>query len=273
MTTLLAGKVAVYVETNQAENQYLPMEERLDKIKMYMYGLNDYVNAGQGSIVGRMITNTIKYGTSEYVSVDSQGNYVTEYGGIPGATLGFIEEGINSLFREFNVFALAPTLMQGMRTSVGFDFAIEAADKELGKIINGIGRFSLTPGTEIYNMKPYPEAGDDVSDWLMIKNETNQSMKLSDKIRTMEDISQFVDTPGEHTWKYLMKNLLPLKIAGKFFNTPQDINKEAAYELFQKSVEGDPVANDLYNGIFNTDVLYTEQDAINMGKPEIANVD
>jgi len=51
MTTLLAGKIAVYVETNQAENQYLPMEERLNKIKMYMYGLNDYVNAGQGSLV------------------------------------------------------------------------------------------------------------------------------------------------------------------------------------------------------------------------------
>jgi hypothetical protein len=112
MTTLLAGKVAVYVETNQAENQYLPMDERLTKIKQYMYGLNDYVNAGQGSLVGRLITNTVKYGTSEYVYVDSQGNYVTEYGGIPGATLGFIEEGVNSMFREFNVFALAPTLLQ-----------------------------------------------------------------------------------------------------------------------------------------------------------------
>ena len=44
-------------------------------------------------------------------------------------------------------------------------------------------------------MRPYPEKGDDISDWLMIKNETNQSMKLSDKIRTIEDVSQFVDTP------------------------------------------------------------------------------
>lgn len=273
MTSLLAWKIAVYVETNQSENQYLSYEERLQKIKQYMYGLNDYVNAGQGSIIGRLISNTIKYATSEYVYVDWNGNHVTEYGGIHWATLGFIEEWINSLFREFNVFSLAPTLLQWARTSVGFDFAIEAADKELGKVINGIGRFSLSPWTEIYNMRPYPEKGDDISDWLMIKNETNQSMKLSDKIRTIEDVSQFVDTPWEHTWKYLMKNLLPFKIAGKFFNTPQDINKEASYELFQKSVEHDPVANDLYNGIFNTDVLYTEDEAKVMWKPEVANVD
>lgn len=72
MTSLIAGKVAVYVETNQSENQYLPLEQRLDKIKNYMYGLNDYVNAGQGSLLGRLITNTIKYGTSEYVYVDAQ---------------------------------------------------------------------------------------------------------------------------------------------------------------------------------------------------------
>lgn len=273
MTSLIAGKVAVYVETNQSENQYLPLEQRLDKIKNYMYGLNDYVNAGQGSLLGRLITNTIKYGTSEYVYVDAQWNAVTEYGGIPWATLWFLEEMTNSMYREFNVFALAPTLLNGMRTSVWFDFAIEATDKELGRVINGIGRYSLSPGTEIYGMKPYPEEGDDVSDWLMIKNETNQSMKLADKLRTTEDISQFIDAPGEHTWKYLMKNLVPFKVAGKFFNTPQDINKEAAYELFQKSVERDPVAQDFYNGVFNADVLYTAQEAMDMWKPELSNVD
>lgn len=82
MTSLLAAKVAVYVETNQSENEYIGTGERMKKIKEYMYGLNDYINAAEGSIIGRLIENTIKYGTSQYVYVDDAGNYQTEYGGI-----------------------------------------------------------------------------------------------------------------------------------------------------------------------------------------------
>lgn len=82
MTSLLAAKVAVYVETNQSENEYIGTAERIRKIKAYMYGLNDYINAAEGSIIGRLIENTIKYGTSQYVYVDDAGNYQTEYGGI-----------------------------------------------------------------------------------------------------------------------------------------------------------------------------------------------
>lgn len=40
---------------------------------------------------------------------------------------------------------MLPALMNGARTSVGFDFAIEAADKEFGRVLNGIGRFSISP--------------------------------------------------------------------------------------------------------------------------------
>jgi len=47
----------------------------------------------------------------------------------------------------------------------------------------------------MFGMKQYHEPSDDVAEWLMAKNQTNQSMRISDKIRTMEDISQFMDTP------------------------------------------------------------------------------
>lgn len=82
MTSLLAAKMAVYIQTNQSENEYMGTAERMQKIKDYMFSLNDYINATEGSLFGRLISNTIKYGTSQYVYTDSAGNYTTEYGGI-----------------------------------------------------------------------------------------------------------------------------------------------------------------------------------------------
>lgn len=273
MTSLLAAKVAVYVETNQAENEYLGLADRAKKIKEYAFGLNDYINAAEGSIIGRLIENTFKYGTSQYVYVDENGNYKTEYGGVDAAALWFIQEATSSLYKEFNVFSMVPALMQGARTSVGFDFAIEAADKELGRVINGIGRFSLSPGDEMFWLKPYWEESDDVSEWLMVKNDMNQTMRISDKIRTMEDISQFMDTPWDYTWNMLWKNILPLKLINKFRAEPDDINKEASYELLNNVIEKDKIANDFYNGKFNRDVLYTKQDALMAWNEKLSNVD
>lgn len=60
----------------------------------------------------------------------------------------------------------------------------------------------------------------------------------------------------------LWKNILPLKLINKFRAEPDDINKEASYELLNNVIEKDKIANDFYNGKFNRDVLYTKQDAL-----------
>ena len=132
----------------------------------------------------------------------------------------------------------------------------------MGKTINGIGRFSLSPGNEMFSLEPYPEVSDDVSEWLMVKNETNQSMRLTDKIKTIEDITSFVETPGDHTMKYLTKVFIPMKAVFKFKASPSELNAEATYEKFQSVIENDKAANNFYNGVFDMEVLRTTADAI-----------
>lgn len=71
----------------------------------------------------------------------------------------------------------------------------------------------------------------------------------------------------------LWKNIVPLKLIDKFRATPDDINKEASFELMNQVIEKDPIANAFYNGHFNPEILYTKAEAISVGNEKLSNVD
>lgn len=66
-------------------------------------------------------------------------------------------------------------------------------------------------------MQTYHEPSDDISEWLMIKGETNQSMRIADKLRTMEDLSKFMDKNTDYVFPTLWKSIVPLKLLGKTY--------------------------------------------------------
>lgn len=127
VTSLLATKVAVYIETNQAENSELPVNDRLIKIKQYLNGLNDYTNSIEGSLVGRVLEGTIKGAMTQYDYVDEHGQLVRKYGGMDGAAYGFVQEAMQSIGKEAALYNTVLPLLQAMRTDVGFDMAFDTA--------------------------------------------------------------------------------------------------------------------------------------------------
>lgn len=272
LNSLYAAKLAVYIETNQAENEYLTDTERLEKIKQFALWLNDFINAAGSSLPWKMIWNAITYWTSEYVTTDSNWISKTEYGWIPIAVVGFLKEALDSMYREFPIFDLVPALINAW---AHWNLAEMAAvgNQMIGRVINGIWRFSLTPWTDIYGMAVVPDVMDDPLEWLMVKNESNQSMVVANKMRTIQDISAFVDAPGSYTYDYLLKKFVPLNTANLFSAKPDAISKEASYAIYKDLIRTDPIANNFYNGIFDDKVLYTKEEAIAIGKPEYANVD
>lgn len=42
-------------------------------------------------------------------------------------------------------------------------------------------------------MNAYEERGDEIAEWLLVKNQTNQTMNLSEKLRSEADIAQFIN--------------------------------------------------------------------------------
>lgn len=71
----------------------------------------------------------------------------------------------------------------------------------------------------------------------------------------------------------LWKNIVPLKLIDKFRADPDDINKEASFELMNHLIEKDPIANSFFNGKFAPEVLYTRAEAIELGNEKLSNVD
>ena len=219
-----------------------------------------------------MIGEAIKYWTSEYVTADSEWNTTTEQGSLPLAVIWFLKEGVDTVYKEFKVFDLAPALINAFANWT-YAEAAEVGNQILGKVINGIGRYSLTPWTDIYGMAIVPDTMDSPLEWLMVKNESNQSMIVADKMRTMQDISAFVDSPMSYSYDYLINHFIPLNTVLMFADKPGSINKEASYSVYKDLIRKDQIANNLYNGIFDDKVLYTKEEAIAIGKPEYANVD
>ena len=58
--------------------------------------------------------------------------------------------------------------------------------------------------------------------------------------------------------------IAPLAIMKQFWDPDSIINKEASLNMMMKFIEKDKVANDLYNGVFNSDVLRTEREELAM---------
>jgi len=66
----------------------------------------------------------------------------------------------------------------------------------------------------------------------------------------------------------IVKTIAPLTVMKNFFDPDSVINKEASLNMMMKFIEKDKIANDLYNGTFNSDVLRTEQEELATGVPQ-----
>ena len=83
MTSLLASKLAVYVVTNQSENEYLSPAERIQKVKNFAISYNDYLSSTESSIPFRILDSLVEGAITKYVKLDPDGQTREYYGNIP----------------------------------------------------------------------------------------------------------------------------------------------------------------------------------------------
>ena len=104
---------------------------------------------------------------------------------------------MRSTFREFKVAKLVPALTKDMLETGEPDFGhmLHRTDTVFNSLTNGIGRFALSPNNNPYGLIAHAEGSDTAGDWLMIKDKTNASLAISQKMRTVADISKFMDQP------------------------------------------------------------------------------
>ena len=262
MTSLLASKLAVYVVTNQSENEYLSPAERIQKIKNFAISYNDYLSSTESSIPFRILDSLVEGAITKYVKLDPDGQTREYYGNIPWATYSALSETAQMMMREFNVFNLIPALVSWAQTGWGWDFALEAFDVEMNRITNGQGRFLMDWTSNPYWLTITDEPFDTAANWSFMTAQNNQVMAAYNEIKTIEDISKWMDQPIGRSLLDIFWTIAPIAASKKFYDKDSIVNKEASLNMMMSFIEKDEIANNLYNWIFDSRVLKSEQEEI-----------
>lgn len=258
MTSLLSAKLATYVVTNQSDNDKLSIGERLQKIKMFAMGMNDYLSSAESSVPFKILDSLIEWAMTKYEKLDPDGVIRTYHGWVSWAVINTLHQTVLGMQREFNVFKLVPALMAGANTQAGWDFALESFDAEMASITSGQGRFLMDWTNNSFGLEIVDEPFDTTAQWNFLTWENNKTLQLSHQIRTEEDIAKYMDQWMPKSVIEIFKTLAPIVVASKFLNEDNIINKEATLNFIKHNIEKDKIANDLYNWVFNSAVLRTE---------------
>lgn len=259
LNTLVAGKLWVYLNNKLSDHDDMSPEDRKNASIEYGIALNDYLTSATGNFISNIFASGLRMWSTEYYYIDENGQTQKSTGWLAWFAYWALDQTVRSAFREFQVFNIIPHMVKSLDKEIHLDDAIRSAEYEFDKVINGLWRFSLDSGFESFNQVPYPELRDQLHSFLMIKADMNKSMVLRQKIYDKDKLTSLMANPGWEIFsETFAKKFLPLQLLISTYNGKDGLNKQSVFQRVNELIESDQAINDLYNGIYNPELVNDE---------------
>lgn len=247
LNMVIAGKLSMYMDRVYDD------DSELNKATEYWVGLNDYYQALTQNLPMRILlqswNDTDTY--MEYMERDWQ--IVTVPNMANAWAYSLMNNFIRSLFRELQVIDLGTTAVKNtiavMSWHLNFTDAFDSTVKAWEKLVSSSWRFALDENVAPYWLTAMRRYDDLISNIMMIWQETNDSKKAYQELRTVEWIEKYMQNKTVTVFN-LLRNINWLKALNDTLWL-NDLAVDRIYDMVNK----DKVMNDLYNGKWNGSVI------------------
>jgi len=230
-----------------------------EKIYSYMTWMNDSISSLSATVPYRLIASLFNYPADYSKFKESQWESMTGMDYATASAFWFASTAIRSVLRELKIAdALIWTSWLAMQW-FSYDAVMNNLTTMIDKSVNWMWRFWAVEWFESYWLKKVPEYDDML--WLVLMNldQTNESIKKYQELRTVEWIVSAIKW-----WNFLWEiwnqivysNIWKVVKSWNWLITwTSKLWAEPTYNLSQELINKDEVLQDLYNWNFNVWVL------------------
>lgn len=249
---LVAAKIAWYTDSVLNKDDDTPKATRMAKYWMW---LNDTYQSMTSNFFSRFFLSAIDNTWAYIEYTDATWESRSLYWYAKSWAYWVLAWIASQMYRELKVFDFVWTPVKNLIAWYGLNDALATTWEEFDKMMNWLWRFWLLPWLDTFDMKTLPQQDDFF--WMMLMNihETNESIKTSNRFRSMADIEMLLN-PKDDEYP-MLKVLTYLPILKYLYKDDMSI----AWTMNKKMlwlVETDPVLKELYKGNFDKRVLTKE---------------
>jgi len=249
----LTGKMWYYLDSMVWKDE--EDENQSKRIVEYAVWLNDYMQSMTQNFFWRIVTWMFETWWAYLDYTDINWEQISLYGWVKAEAYWVLRDIMSQLYRELKTLDAVISPLRNMKAWYSLHDAIASGWTELDKVMWWMGRFWLLPWMETYDLKKIPEKDDFI--WMLLMNvdETNESLKTSNRLKAVAEIDKLLNPAKD---EYSFMNLLTYMPVLKHFFKDDPAISETMYNQFLRHTESDSVIKNLYAWKFDPKLLNSE---------------